>query len=65
MISPHGQAIDATHARNAALFRLFVSLGGFLLFVVLQIVKANWKKRLAALEQSSIANGKPPIPPPF
>jgi len=36
---PHGHAVDAAHARNAALFRLGVVLVGLIGYVVVQIFK--------------------------
>ncbi len=65
-VTGRGQAIDAVHARNAALFRLACIVLGLVVFVVLQILKAGWKKQLKALEQASTAqSAKVPIPPPF
>jgi len=59
-------AIDAQHARNAALFRLIVIIIGVVIFAVLQILKAGWKSRLKALEAAATPSGeiKAPIPPP-
>jgi hypothetical protein len=66
LVTGRGAAIDAEHARNAALFRLVVNITGFVIFGILQLVKARWKSRLRALEKSATPSDdvRPPIPPP-
>ena len=64
MFTGRGKAIDAAHAHNAAIFRLCVILLGLTAFVVLQVVKFGYKKRIRVLE-SATTNAQPPIPPPF
>ncbi len=63
-VTGRGKAIDAAHAHNAAIFRMCVILLGLAIFVVLQIVKFGYKKRIRVLE-SATTNVQPPIPPPF
>lgn len=65
-MTPFFQPIGVAQARNVALLRAWVLLGGFVLLLILQMVKSRCRLRLAKLESSSIAiNNKPPIPPPF
>lgn len=63
-VTGRGKAIDAAHAQNAALFRLCVILLGLAIFVIFQVVKFGYKKRIRVLE-SATTNMQPPIPPPF
>ncbi len=60
----NSKAIDAAHAHNAALFRLFTIGLGLSIFVVLQIIKFNCKKKIRGLENATTSL-QPPIPPPF
>lgn len=66
LVTGRGQAIDAAHARNAAIFRLSCIVVGLIIFGVLQILKQVWKGQLKALEQSERRDQSagPPIPPP-
>ena len=63
MVTGRTPAIDAEHARNAALFRLVVIITGVVIFCVLQVRKAAWNRQLKALEQPTALAEKPPIPP--
>lgn len=54
------------YAHNEDVLLAFVSLGSFVLFLVLQFVKFHCRKYPAVLQQPIMVNdGKPPIPPPF
>lgn len=65
-VMPFFETISATQAHKVDWLRLFASAIGLVLFLLMQFAKSGYKRKLEALNQTTIASdGKPPIPPPF
>ena len=65
-VLPHGHAIDAQHARNAALFRVAVCVLGLLGVIGLELKKFALRKAIAA-DAAKLRSESPPPgvwPPP-
>jgi len=64
-VMPFFEPISATQAYKVDWLRLVAAAGGLVLFLLMQFAKSGYKRKLAVLNQTTIAHGKPPIPPPF
>lgn len=62
-VLPRGNVIDAAHARNAALFRLAMSLVGLIGFVTVKALKWLKRRQRAAESAATVAGNGVPTPP--